>query len=77
MRDAMAVAADVFSAECGTRAVLDGLLERTVYPVVPPHVEYALTPLGATLIEPLHALCDWAARHLEDVEAARSMVTSR
>lgn len=36
------------------------LVKRTVYPVVPPHVEYSLTPLGATLIEPLHALVAWA-----------------
>src|SRR5438128_11364681 len=34
----------------------DGLVQRTVHPVIPPKVEYSLTRLGRTLIEPLHAL---------------------
>ncbi|HEX2906104.1 MAG TPA: helix-turn-helix domain-containing protein [Phototrophicaceae bacterium] len=50
----------------------DGLLTRTVYPVVPPMVEYELTPLGQTLIEPLTALCAWAEHHLDEVEQARA-----
>ena len=49
----------------------DGLVSRTVYPVVPPRVEYVLTPLGATLIQPLTALCAWAYDHLDEVETAR------
>src|SRR5947209_13777370 len=40
----------------------DGLVQRTVHPVVPPKVEYSLTRLGRTLIEPLHALCRWSDR---------------
>jgi DNA-binding HxlR family transcriptional regulator len=48
-----------------------GLVARTVYPVVPPRVEYALTPLGRTLRRPLKALCRWAEEHLPDVEATR------
>ncbi len=38
----------------------EGIVERTVYPVVPPMVEYALTPRGQSLIEPLDALHQWA-----------------
>src|ERR671925_1670674 len=41
----------------------DGLVTRTVFPTIPPRVDYALTPLGCTLIEPLLALGDWARRH--------------
>ena len=49
----------------------DGIVARTVYPVVPPHVEYALTPLGTTLIAALRLLCQWAQENLGAVEAAR------
>jgi DNA-binding HxlR family transcriptional regulator len=49
----------------------DGIVVRTVYPVVPPHVEYALTPLGMTLIDVLASLCRWAQENLSAVEAAR------
>ena len=50
----------------------DGLVERKVYPVVPPMVEYSLTPLGRTLTEPLEAICRWAEKHLPKLEAARA-----
>lgn len=49
----------------------NGLVKRTVFPVVPPHTEYELTPLGQTLIEPLSALCRWAEQHMPKLEAAR------
>jgi DNA-binding HxlR family transcriptional regulator len=49
----------------------DGLVERHVYPVVPPKVEYSLTPLGETLTELLKAVCKWAETHLDELEAAR------
>ncbi len=45
----------------------DKLVERKVYPVVPPKVEYSLTPLGRTLLNPLGALCRWAQEHIDDV----------
>src|SRR5215469_3362659 len=54
----------------------DGVVQRTVYPVVPPKVEYSLTELGATLIDPLTAICQWAEAHLTEVEAARTQHTS-
>jgi DNA-binding HxlR family transcriptional regulator len=49
----------------------DGIVRRRVYAVVPPRVEYALTPLGQTLLTPLKAICRWAERHLPQVRAAR------
>ena len=49
----------------------DGLVERKVYPVVPPRVEYSLTRLGQSLREPLDAVCRWAERHLPELLAAR------
>lgn len=49
----------------------NGVVERVVYPVVPPVVEYSLTPLGQTLIEPMNALRMWAYEHLGEVAQAR------
>lgn len=49
----------------------DGIVNRMVYPVIPPMVEYSLTPLGETLIEPLSLLCRWAETHILEVETAR------
>lgn len=49
----------------------DGLVTRTVYPEIPPRVEYALTELGHTLTEPLDALWNWAAEHQGEVQDAR------
>lgn len=45
----------------------DGLVKREVYAVVPPKVEYSLTPLGKTLLSPLGALCRWSQEHMEEV----------
>ncbi|HEU0054319.1 MAG TPA: helix-turn-helix domain-containing protein [Longimicrobium sp.] len=55
----------------------DGLVERKVFPVVPPRVEYSLSPLGETLVEPLSALCRWAEEHLWEVERARQEYAAR
>jgi DNA-binding HxlR family transcriptional regulator len=49
----------------------DGIVRRTVYPAVPVRVEYALTPLGQTLREPLKALTEWSVRHIDEVLASR------
>jgi DNA-binding HxlR family transcriptional regulator len=54
----------------------DGLVRRTVIDVIPPHVEYALTPLGQTLGEPLAAICRWAMDHLPEVQAARALASA-
>lgn len=55
----------------------DGLVRRETYPVVPPRVEYSLTPLGETLVETLSALCRWAEEHIDEVEAARREYDAR
>jgi DNA-binding HxlR family transcriptional regulator len=55
----------------------DGLVRRTVYPTTPPSVEYALTPLGQTLTEPLGALRAWAEDNIGRVLAARSAFDER
>lgn len=47
-----------------------GLIEREVYPTVPPRVEYSLTLLGSSLVEPLAILGEWAFQHISDVENA-------
>src|SRR5919107_3928363 len=49
----------------------DGLIGRRVHAEVPPRVEYALTPLGATMATPLKALGSWQLAHGKHVEEAR------
>jgi DNA-binding HxlR family transcriptional regulator len=48
-----------------------GLVQRVVYPVVPPQVDYSLTPLGETLIDPLAVLCKWAENHVHELNPAK------
>lgn len=50
----------------------DGLMLRTVYPTVPPKVEYSLTPVARELYTTLAALTDWADRHRGTIAAARA-----
>lgn len=45
----------------------DGLVARRSFPVVPPHVEYSLTPLGVEAAEKVGALADWIERNLPDL----------
>ena len=54
----------------------DGLVKRTVYPTVPPKVEYQLTDIGCSLIEPLSTLSTWAVENLPAIEAARVVIES-
>lgn len=49
----------------------DGMIVRHVYPVIPPRVEYSLTPLGRSLLAIVEALVAWSADHINDVERAR------
>jgi DNA-binding HxlR family transcriptional regulator len=55
----------------------DGLVHRTIYPQVPPRVEYRLTPLGATLRELVRKLIDWTEAHLDEVDRARASYDRR
>lgn len=50
----------------------DGIVSRTVYPVMPPRVDYSLTPMGATLMEAASTLVRWAESHLNEIDAARA-----
>lgn len=49
----------------------DGLVQRTIYPQVPPRVEYALTPLGQTLCESIAAIIHWSEENIAAVTAAQ------
>ena len=49
----------------------DGLLLRTSRPVVPPHVEYRLTPLGAGVAEHVEGLVQWIEMHVRDLVTAQ------
>lgn len=49
----------------------DGLVERTFFPTIPPKVNYALTELGRSLREPVHALGQWAVEHRGTIEQYR------
>jgi len=51
----------------------DGLVTRTVYPTIPPRVDYELTRLGRTLREPLVAIADWARKHRPAILEARKV----
>lgn len=50
----------------------DGFVSRTVHDVMPPQVEYALTEMGASFLDPLQALIGWAEAHQHSIAYARS-----
>ena len=50
----------------------DGFVTRTIFPVIPPRVDYELTDLGCELLKPVHALGEWARRNTSRVNAARA-----
>jgi DNA-binding HxlR family transcriptional regulator len=49
----------------------DGLVTRTIFPTIPPRVDYALTPLGRDLLQPVSALGAWAIRNQAKIARAR------
>jgi DNA-binding HxlR family transcriptional regulator len=50
----------------------DGLISRTVFPEIPPRVEYELTKLGTTLLQPIQGLAEWAAENRTSIQEARA-----
>ena len=55
----------------------DGLVVRTVHPVIPPRVEYRLTNLGRSLAEAFCGVWTWAEAHIDRIEAARAAFDAR
>jgi Predicted transcriptional regulators len=55
----------------------DGIIERKVFPVIPPHVEYSLSPHGRTLRTVLAAMCDWGHKHRVHMQRRGSAPVSR
>lgn len=50
----------------------DGIVTRTIHPVIPPRVEYDLTPMGLTLLDAIGQLVAWADSHLPEIGAAQA-----
>ena len=52
-------------------------MTRTVFPTIPPRVDYELTDLGRSLWKPAEALGSWAREHLSEIEAAKRRFDER
>ncbi len=55
----------------------DGFVSRTVFPEVPPRVEYELTDLGRSLLAPMGQLVEWIGGHWTSIEEARARFDAR
>jgi DNA-binding HxlR family transcriptional regulator len=55
----------------------DGIVIRTMYPVMPPRVDYELTKMGQALLDAVGSLMAWADAHLDEVDAARQAYDAR
>lgn len=55
----------------------DGLIRRTVYPVIPPKVEYTLTDFGRSFIPVLNAMCDWGRTYIQDQRDAPNVLCEK
>jgi DNA-binding HxlR family transcriptional regulator len=49
----------------------DGLVDRTIFPEIPPRVEYNLTDRGKSLLPHIHNLSAWANENIDDIKASR------
>jgi DNA-binding HxlR family transcriptional regulator len=54
----------------------DGIVDRTVYPTVPPKVEYSLTAYGKSLEQALQAICEWGRIHMQRIGAVERVTDS-
>ncbi len=50
----------------------DGIVTRTIHPVIPPRVDYTLTPMGQTLLDTIDRLVTWTDSHLPEIQEARA-----
>ncbi|WP_067180592.1 winged helix-turn-helix transcriptional regulator [Microtetraspora niveoalba] len=55
----------------------DGIVSRTAYAVMPPRVDYALTPMGHTLLDVVGGLVTWAEHNIDEIDAARAAYDTR
>jgi DNA-binding HxlR family transcriptional regulator len=55
----------------------DGLVNRTLFPTIPPRVDYELTELGRELLQPVIALAQWSVRRQDDIRLARQRFDNR
>lgn len=55
----------------------DGIVTRTIHPVIPPRVDYELTAMGRTLLDTIGQLVSWTDSHLAEIDAARAAYDAR
>lgn len=55
----------------------DGLVKRTVYPQIPPKVEYQLTPRGKSLLPHIHGLVQWATENMSEIKNSREVYSDK
>ncbi len=55
----------------------DGMVRRTIHPVIPPRVDYELTPLGITLLDTIQPLVAWMRAHRDEIAEARLAYDAR
>jgi DNA-binding HxlR family transcriptional regulator len=77
LRDAIGGISEKMLAQTLRELERDGFISRTSYPVVPPHVAYALTPLGRECAAHVGALVGWIESHVRDLAGARRAYDAR
>jgi DNA-binding HxlR family transcriptional regulator len=77
LRDRVGGVAPKVLTETLRRLERDGVLTRAAYVEVPPRVEYELTELGHSLVEPITAIAAWAEEHMHQITQAREQYDRR